>query len=208
MGGELIMEMPVLQIEKTCFFAGHRPYKFTFAPEEEETFLENLTNSISDTVFEKIQSGYDTFLCGGTIGFDIMCAEAVIKFKKDYPNLRLICMLPFENHHNTFPNEWQQRFLKILEACDFIDYVSQEYAIGCYYDRNQYMINNSSHMITYFDGRGGGTARVVAAAQVAKLKITNLFVAPPISENITFFTGYDRINYSPIKPNKPNTGNR
>ena len=199
------MEMPVLENKKTCFFAGHRPYKFTYAPDEEETFINTLTNTISDTILEAINNGYDTFLCGGTIGFDIMCAEAVVNFKKEYPHIRLICMLPFENHHDTFPNEWQRRFVNILDSCDFIDYVSQEYSIGCYYDRNQNMINSSSKMITYFDGKGGGTARVVAAAQVAKLEITNLYELPPVSENITFFVGYDKIDRTAPRPNKPNT---
>lgn len=202
------MDIPVLEIAKTCFFAGHRPYKFTYAQEEEKIFYINLENSISSSILDLINKGYDTFLCGGTIGFDIMCAEAVINFKKEFPHLRLGCMLPFENHHTSFPNEWQRRFLNILEACNFIDYISPEYAIGCYYDRNKKMVENSSYMITYFDGKGGGTARVVAAAQFAKLKITNLFEAPPISENITFFVGYDKLNRTPPKPNKSNTSNK
>jgi len=202
------MEMPVFEIEKTCFFAGHRPYKFTYTPEEEQNFLLKLQNNISKTIDELLEKGYDTFLCGGTIGFDIMCAEAVIEVKKRLPNIRLVCMLPFENHHSSFPAEWHERFSKILEACDFIDYVSPEYVTGCYYDRNHNMIKNSSYMVTFFDGKGGGTARVVAAAQSARLKIINLFDAPPVPENITFFVGYDRPDSSATKPNQPNTKNK
>lgn len=200
------MEMPVLEIEKTCFFAGHRPYKFAYELEEEAEFLSNLTSNITKTIRELIEGGYNTFLCGGAIGFDIMCAEAVVELKKEFQNIRLVCMLPFENHHTSFPSEWQERFLNILEACDFIDYVSPEYVTGCYYDRNHNMIENSSYMVTYFDGKGGGTARVVAAAQSAKLKIINLFEAPPTPENITFFVGYDSVELPPKKPNKPNSG--
>ena len=104
------MDMPVFNIEKTCFFAGHRPYKFTYEPEQEERFLTTLKNSINKTVLEAFDNGYDTFLCGGAIGFDIMCAESVIELKKEFPEVRLVCMLPFENHHNSFPAEWQTRF--------------------------------------------------------------------------------------------------
>lgn len=201
-GGELIMDMPVFVKEKTCFFAGHRPYKFTYLPEEEETFYTNLTNKINDSIREVYEKGCDTFLCGGTIGFDVMCSEAIIEFKKEHPEIRFGLVLPFENHHEDFPDEWQERFLKVLEACDFIDYFSPIYVMGCYYDRNQKMIDNSEYMITYFDGRGGGTARVIAAAQSAKLKIINLFEDPPVPENITFFVGYD---YN--KEGSPNNGN-
>ena len=74
--------------------------------------------------------------------------------------------------------------------------------MGCHYDRNQKMIDNSEYMITYFDGKGGGTARVVAAAQSAKLKITNLFEDPPVPENITFFVGYDNKTQTAKASNK------
>lgn len=199
------MEMPVFVKEKTCFFAGHRPYRFTYLPEEEKEFFDTLTGKIEKTVQELFEKGFDTFLCGGKIGFDIMCSEAVIKLKKKHPEVRLVCMLPFENHHTDFPSEWQSRFIKILDACDFIDYVSPIDIMGCYYDRNQKMIDNSEYMVTYFDGKGGGTARVVAAAQSGKLKIINLFDEPPVPENITFFVGYDYNYQSPQSPKHPNS---
>lgn len=202
------MDIPVFEKEKTCFFAGHRPYKFACLPEEEQTFIENLKNNIDIAIRDRLNEGYDTFLCGGSIGFDIMCAEAVVELKKDFPSIRLGCMLPFENHHVEFPADWQKRFLQILEVCDFIDYVSPVRVTGCYYDRNQNMIKNSSHMITYFDGRGGGTARVVASAQSNKLKITNLFEAPPVPENITFFIGYDNAQTTPNLPQNDNNNKK
>lgn len=187
------MDMPVIEKERTCFFAGHRPYRFSFEPEEKKQFYENLYANILKAIRELLQTGCNTFLCGGTMGFDIMCGEAVAELKKEFPEIRLGCILPFENHHSDFSPNWQERFLKILDVCDFIDYVSPTKVIGCYYDRHKKMINNSSYMITYFDGRGGGTARIIAAAQGSKLKIFNLFDTPPMPENISFFVGYDRI---------------
>lgn len=199
------MDMPVILTEKTCFFSGHRPYRFAYEPDEEKAFYDNLTANIAKAIREMVSNGCDTFLCGGSIGFDIMCSEAVIELKKERPEIRLVCVLPFENHHIDFPSEWQARFLKILDACDFIDYISPIKVIGCYYDRNQKMVNSSGYMLTYFDGKGGGTARVVASAQTKKLKITNLFDAPPVPENITFFVGYDYNESSPSAPKNPNT---
>ena len=186
------METPVFNREKTCFFAGHRPYKFAFLPENEQVFYGKLKMNIEKAIQDCFNDGYDTFLCGGTIGFDIMCSEAVIELKNSFPHIRLGLVLPFENHHEDFQSNWKARYLKTLDACDFVDYVSPTAVIGCYYDRNHKMIDSSSRMITYFDGKGGGTARVVAAAQTAKLQIINLFEAPPSPENITFFVGYDK----------------
>ena len=203
-GGDLNMDMPVIVKEKTCFFAGHRPYKFTYLPEEEEEFYSKLSADITNAVQDMYNKGCDTFLCGGSIGFDVMCGEAVIEFKNQHPEVRLVCVLPFENHHEEFSPEWKNRFTKVLDACDFIDYFSPIYVMGCYYDRHQKMIDNSEYMITYFDGKSGGTARVIAAAQSAKLKITNLFEDPPVPENITFFVGYDYNDQTKTSSNKPN----
>lgn len=198
------MDMPIIEKERTCFFAGHRPYRFSFTPEDQNLFYTNLAANISKAVRELFENGCDTFLCGGTIGFDVMCSEAVVELKKEFPQIRLGCILPFENHHSDFSSNWQARFLKILDACDFIDYVSPEEVTGCYYDRNQKMIENSAYMITYFDGRGGGTARVIAAAQLNKLKIFNLYEAPSTPENISFFVGYDRMAKNSPPSTKPN----
>lgn len=200
------MEMPVIDKEKTCFFAGHRPYRFAFEPEEEQSFYENLNANIRKSLREMYFEGCNTFLCGGSIGFDVMCSEAVIELKKEFSDVRLVCMLPFENHHEEFPTDWKNRFLKVLDACDFIDYISPIKVIGCFHDRKQKMIDNSNYMLTYFDGKGGGTARILAAAQSRKLKITNLFDAPPVPENISFFVGYDynREGPSSSTPEKTN----
>ena len=197
------MDMPIIIKEKTCFFAGHRPYKFTFKPKAEKAFYDNLNANIVKNIRELFLKGCDTFLCGGSIGFDIMCSEAVIKLKNECPNIRLGCILPFENHHLEFSQDWQKRFSNILDACDFIDYVSPTYTIGCYHDRKSKMLANSNYMLTYFDGKGGGTARIVAAAQSKRLNIINLYDAPPLPENITFFVGYNYNDEAPSAANHP-----
>lgn len=38
---------------------------------------------------EKGLRGYNTYLCGMAIGFDMICAETVIDLKKSYPNIKL-----------------------------------------------------------------------------------------------------------------------
>ncbi|MBQ3562582.1 MAG: DUF1273 family protein [Clostridia bacterium] len=185
------MNMPLFTKEKTCFFAGHRPYRFSFPPDQERAFYENLILNIRSAVRSLVLNGCDTFLCGGSIGFDILCAEEVILLKREFPFVKLVCVLPFEKHYEDFQPAWRNKFLNILAYADYVEYASREYVDGCYHERKQKMLDNSSHMLTYFDGRGGGTARILAAAQLKKLKIINLYNAPSKPPNITFFIGYD-----------------
>ena len=103
------MDMPIIEKERTCFFAGHRPYRFSFTPEDQNLFYTNLAANISKAVRELFENGCDTFLCGGTIGFDVMCSEAVVELKKGQtvyaesvielivrPGSKVTCVSPFE----------------------------------------------------------------------------------------------------------------
>lgn len=46
---------------------------------------------------------YRNFLCGGSMGFDIMGGECVVQFKKEHPDVKLGCILPFEKQHKNSP---------------------------------------------------------------------------------------------------------
>ena len=59
-----------------------------------------------------------------------------------------------------------------------------------YYDRNKKMVDSSARVITYFDGKMGGTARTIAYAQKNKLDILNLCAEAPMPDQVTFFVGY------------------
>ena len=106
------MNMPLFTKEKTCFFAGHRPYRFSFPPDQERAFYENLILNIRSAVRSLVLNGCDTFLCGGSIGFDILCAEEVILLKREFPFVKLVCVLPFEKHYEiNFLTYWHMQIM-------------------------------------------------------------------------------------------------
>ena len=183
------MEMPALDKNITCCFVGYRPHKFTYPRGKEKAFFEQLKEDILNAIARCYSEGYRNFLCGGAIGFDIMGGEGVVQFKKEHPDVKLGCILPFEKQHKKFPFKWRRRYRNLLENSDFINYITLDYVNGCCSERTQKMLQNSSRIITYFDGKRGGTARVVAYAQINRIEVLNLSKDYPIPENITFFTG-------------------
>lgn len=186
-------ELSKLLKEQTCCFSGYRPYKFRFEFEKGNPEYAQMESNIVNAILQSYNEGYRNFLCGGAMGFDLLCGEIALTVKEKFPDMRLICILPFEKQAKNFPKKWSDRYHAVLGKCDIIDYISPEYVAGCYYARNEKMVDLSSRIICFFDGRGGGTARTIAYAQLNKLEIINTCGGTQIPENITFFTGRKRV---------------
>ncbi len=175
----------------TCCFSGYRPHKFPFAFSSGNKGYTQLESDITNAILQSYKEGYRTFLCGGAMGFDLLCGEIVLLVKQKLPDIKLVCVLPFLEQANAFPHDWGLRYRTVLGKSDNIIYASEKYSPRCFFARNQKMVDASSRLITYFDGKSGGTARTLSYAQRQKLDIVNLCQTSPVSEQITFFIGYD-----------------
>ena len=69
----------------TCAFTGHR-----LLPED---FDKNL---LEEKIEGLIQGGANEFLCGMAVGFDLLCAEIVLKLKRKH-DLKLVACIPCES---------------------------------------------------------------------------------------------------------------
>ena len=72
--------------EKTCCFTGHREI-----PESDYNLLKQKTKN---AIVALIGKGVIYFGAGGARGFDTIAAETVLELKKDYPQIKLILVLP------------------------------------------------------------------------------------------------------------------
>lgn len=176
----------------TCCFAGYRPHRYDFSLLGNDPQYLKLVNNITETTKKSYSEGYRNFIFGGAMGFDLLSAEIVINLRDQLPELKVICMLPFENQAKRFSKPWLDKYRFVLENCDRITYTSAEYTVNCCSERSEKMLNSSSRLITYFDGKDGGTARSVALAQYSKMDIVNLCEETPIPEIVNFFTGRRR----------------
>lgn len=121
---------------------------------------------------KSILQGYKTFLCGMALGFDMICAEMILEFKKTYKDIRLIGAIPCENQDCKWNSEQKKRYKKILTQLDMIRCIYKEYnGIDCMVERNKYMINNSSKIIALFYGFSGGTKKTIDYAKKQGLEI-------------------------------------
>ncbi|MCM1545515.1 MAG: DUF1273 domain-containing protein [Clostridiales bacterium] len=135
-----------MEIEKTCAFTGHRQLEEDF---DDTHFKEVLISFIED--------GYNAFLCGMAMGFDMLAAEHVLKLKENYPEIKLVACVPCEEQSKYFPAEQKARYKKILQSCDDVRILNPHYFKGCMQLRDRYMVDNSSVLIAYKRVNEGGT---------------------------------------------------
>lgn len=160
--------------ELICCFTGYRPSKFPFSLNKSDKDYINFENNLYREIFSAYSFGVTTFISGMAMGFDIIAAETVLSLKKAKNNVRLVCAIPFRNQAKDFPSDWQQRYKDILNAADEIVYVCEDYNRGCYFKRNKYMVDNSDVVMTWFDGRTGGTANTIEYALRLGRRVINI----------------------------------
>ena len=152
--------------EQTLFFTGHRD---VYRAEGSEAF-----GILCATLLPFIEKGYKFFISGGALGFDTMAAEAVIRLRSEFPEIKLILMLPCKSQSASW-SAWQiKKHKEILRAADEIIYTSEEYSRECMFVRDRAMADASSICIAYCSKTRGGTAYTVSYALKNGIAVTNL----------------------------------
>lgn len=155
----------------TCCFTGHRPQKVPWLNNKKDKRYATLKQNLKLHIISAIENGYKIFICGMAIGFDMLCAEMVLKIKKTYPEIELICALPCKNQTKLWLKKDIKRYLKIIKYADFVRCKFEKYNNFCMQERNKFMINNSSLCIALYDGTSGGTKNTITYAKQKGLNI-------------------------------------
>ncbi len=151
-----------------CCFTGHRPEKLCM-PEEEVKYR------LKIAIGQAIDDGFTTFISGMSRGVDMWAAEIVLREKEFDKNLRLVCASPFEGFEKRWDYQERKRYNDIIEHADYIKFVCEHYTKSCFQIRNCYMVNNSSRIISAYNGTVGGTQNTIKYALNNNLDVVNIF---------------------------------
>ena len=152
--------------EETACFTGHR----FFSKEERE----RLHSEVEKSVRELISRGYNTFICGGALGFDTLAQQVVLKLREELPFIRVIMAIPCENQDAKWSASDRAVYRSLCAQADECVVLAKEYTPACMHIRNRYMVDNSSVVIAYYTGRNGGTAKTVQYAGSTGVPIIHL----------------------------------
>lgn len=149
--------------EITCCFTGHR-----------EIPIKDLKRIKSQAKLEieyLISKGITNFICGGAIGFDMLCGQIVIKLKWRHPKIKLFLALPCRGQDKFWNAEQKEAYKKLLAQADKINFTSENFDISCMYSRNRYMVDNSAYIIAYCTKESGGSYYTLKYAKSKQLII-------------------------------------
>ncbi len=152
--------------KKTCCFSGHR-----ILPRES---IEAIRKELSIVVDEYIKKGYNQFVSGGALGFDLMAARLVAEKRKSNSGIRLVMILPCRDQHIRWSRRDRMEYEEILALADDVEYVCESYCTGCMHLRNKVMVDNSQVLISYLTDCRGGTAYTVGYATEKEKEMINI----------------------------------
>lgn len=152
--------------EKTCCFTGHRNIPINAFP--------NLQSQICKVVTDLIESGICYFGAGGAIGFDTIAAETVLNLRGQYPQVKLILVLPCLEQTDRWGLSAKNQYEHIKRRADKVVYTSAHYTSDCMYRRNRHLVDGSSICVAYCTRNTGGTAYTIKYAQQCGLRIIRL----------------------------------
>lgn len=157
-----------LEREKSITFTGHRIIPLV----RQEEVKVRLTAAVAFAC----KSGMTRFYCGMALGFDMMAAEVVLSLKDQFPDIRLIAVIPFSGQSDRWDSSEQERYRQILAKADKVVVLSGNYFRGCLLRRNDYMLSHSCGVIAYYDGKPqGGTSYTVRKAERMKMEVVNIY---------------------------------
>lgn len=149
-------------------FTGHRFYDFS-----QRIFIEErLTSAIS----EAYDHGIRNFISGFALGIDLMAAQLVQSLKCNLLGISLTAAIPFEGQAERYNIYDKRVYRRLLELADKVIVLSDCYYPRCFLDRDEFMVENASYLIAYYDGRGkGGTYYTVKKARARSIPIINVY---------------------------------
>lgn len=177
----------MLEFEQSCCFTGYRPEKFDFEFKNDDPLYRQFTQRLIGAITRLIEGGCTTFYTGMAKGFDIVAAEYIELIKRRNKNIKLIAVIPFAGQESGWSEEWKTRYYELLEGCDERVVLNEKYERWAYDQRNRYMVDRCRHVLTYFDGKPGGTGNTVKYALRNCREVINIYETDPAEKDMARF---------------------
>lgn len=151
---------------RTCAFTGHRPHNFPWKYNENDSRCEALKQVLSEQISLLANSGFNQFLSGMAEGADMWAALSILSLRENNPSIKLHCILPCTTQANNWSAPAQNLYHTILQQADSIIYVRRDYQTNCMLERNHFLVEHSSSLLSIYNGEPrGGTAATIRYAR-------------------------------------------
>lgn len=151
---------------ETCCLTGHRDIPAGALP--------RLSAELEQILRGLIAEGVRYFGAGGALGFDTLAAETVLRLRRQYPQIRLILVLPCRDQTKGWSPWDVLKYERIKARADQVVYTGESYVPGCMHRRNRHLVDHSAVCVAYCTRSTGGSAYTVNYAARQGLRVVFL----------------------------------
>lgn len=162
---------PTVPRYRRVAFTGYRPQKMPFGFDESDERCVDFKKRLRDTIENLIWQGYQHFISGSALGMDMYAAETVLELKKQYPDILLEMVSPFDAQAAKWTPEYQRRHDELFEQADIVTATGHVYTKSAMFVRNRYLVSNADMLLAAFDGQPGGTQMTVKYAKQMGIQV-------------------------------------
>ena len=167
------MEFSDSRMDTVCF-TGHRPEKLTQGEER-------VRSALRKGIDRALRWKYTTFITGMAQGVDLWAADEILALRKDRPEIKLICAIPFKGYADKWDPEWKEKYETVRDAADEVYFVCPRNVRGAPVVRDKWMVDHSSLVIAVYNGGKGGTKTTIDYAVSKKTRVLNVLeVSDPV----------------------------
>ena len=153
-------------------FTGNRPTSLPWRYNEECELFKDFRCKLKTLLEKLISCGYNKFISGVAMGFDIIAAEVALQLKEMGAKIELECAVPCLNQTRGWKDDYVSRYHYILDNADKVTFTSSyAYFDGCYAIRNKYMVDNADLVVGLQLKKSSGTESTLNYARTSKKKI-------------------------------------
>ena len=179
---ENIVRLKSVPKSKRVAFTGYRPQKMPFGFNETDPRCVDFKKRLHNTIESFIWQGYQHFISGGALGMDMFTAEIVLELKKEYPEILLEMVSPFDGKAAKWAPEYQRRHEELFSRADIVTATGHAYTKSCMFTRKRYLVDNADLLLAAYDGQPGGTQMTVRPLKKLVLFRTDFFSGLKISD--------------------------
>lgn len=161
--------------KNTCAaFTGYRPQKMKLPSNiDPEKYVRKL---VRPAIVELYGKGIRIFMSGMAEGFDLWAAAEVLSLRDAgvCPDAEVVAVIPFVGQPAKFSVQTKELYDYISINALHRVVISQNYYPECFYQRNDYLVDNASTVIAFYDGQSGGTRYTVRRASKLGIPVINI----------------------------------
>lgn len=161
---EQLVEEEARRRKKRVCFTGHRPEKLRLSKEEVCVLLEaEIRRAIAD--------GFTVFITGMARGVDLWAGQIVIRLKREFPEILLVCASVFPGEERRWSPEWRQCYHEVVAGSNYQTFLFPRYEENCFLGRDRWMVDHAARVIAVYTGGPGGTKYTIDYARAHGVEV-------------------------------------